>query len=100
MAGSSYPTQICVAFASCFLGAALGLAATIFTKDPLFAGVIAWALSALASRTLAKVDKKVIPYISSDTQLALALTEKTLMKVLLGVAALVVVYEAIKNKGL
>lgn len=97
--GCSYATQIAVAFATCFIGAIYAVVATWFTKDPLIAGTIAWALSALMSRTLIKVQQNTIPYISADTQKALALTEKLLANGLIALAVGVSVYSAIVNNS-
>eukprot|EP01031_Cornospumella_fuschlensis_P028015 gene28015-33829_t len=98
--GCSYSAQIAVAFASCFIGAIYAVAATWYTKDPLIAGTIAWALSALVSRTLIKVEQNAIPYISADTQKALALTEKVMANGLIALAVSISVLSAIPSGGL
>jgi hypothetical protein len=97
MASASYPAQIALAFASAFLGATYGVLATWFTGDPLLAGTIAWALSALSARTLLKVEKNVIEYVSADTQKALALAEYMLANALKSLAFGAALFEAVRR---
>jgi hypothetical protein len=97
MEKASYPLQIAVAFASCFLGAGIGALTSLQSGDPLLAATIAWALAALASRTALKVEKNTIPYVSADTQKALALTEGTLSKTLQALVLVMLVYATAKT---
>ncbi|KAJ1411401.1 hypothetical protein B484DRAFT_183357 [Ochromonadaceae sp. CCMP2298] len=86
MSVSRFPLdrQITTAFLSAYLGAALGAGLSVRSGDPFIAFTVAWALAALADRTLQKV-KETPALVSADTQSALAMTEKMLSYALVAV---------------
>lgn len=83
-------TQIAVAFSSVFAAFTVGLGATLYSKDPLLAATVAWALAALAYRSHEKTLDPTVSQSTRDINAALSkvglVVSRLLQLLVLGVA--------------